>query len=263
MYAINDLRAAFGNLSGWSYLAAKRIQLENRRTRLGSLWIILSFGLTAAGIGLLMSQLQGRVISTHVPYVMFGFAAWNFIQTSITAGCSVMVTSKPYLLQMKTARSVFPLSLAVRNSYLLGLQTITAAAVSATLGWRPTLDVLWIFPAMALYVVLAFSVGLMLGLVCARLRDLARLIEAAMRLAFFFTPVIWIAGTRDAAASGFLHFLMTWNPLAYVLQTFRAGLLGTAPEALDWYVTGVLAGVSVLFAAAALQMMGRRVTYWL
>jgi homopolymeric O-antigen transport system permease protein len=263
MYAISDLRAALTNFGGWSYLAAKRIQLENRRTLLGSFWIILSFALTAAGIGFLMSQLQGRAISTHVPYVMFGFAAWNFIQTSVTAGCNVMVTSKPYLLQMKTARSVFPLSLTVRNSYFLLLHSITAAVISAALGWRPSLDVFWVLPAIALYMILGFSVGLTFGLVCSRLRDLGRLIEATMRLAFFFTPVIWIIGTRDAGASGFLNFLITWNPLSYVLQTFRNGLLGIPPSALDWGVTSALAGVSILLAAAALQTMGRRVTYWL
>lgn len=264
MYAINDLRAAFGNLSGWSYLAAKRIQLENRRTWIGTAWVVLAFGLTSAGIGVIMAQLQGLSFMVHVPYVMFGFAAWNFIQNSVIAGCNVMVNAKPYLLQMKTARSVFPLSLTLRNLYLLILHALTAFTVSAVIGWRPTFDGFWALGAIVLYLPFGFAVGLMLGLVCARFRDIARLVESVMRLAFFFTPVIWVFGTRNSDDSeGVLAFLMKWNPFTYMLQTFRSGLIGEAPRLLDWAVTAGAASISAIIAVIALQALGRRVTYWL
>lgn len=263
IYAIDDLRSAFRNLGGWSYLAAKRIQLENRRTLIGTTWVVLSFGIVATGIGALMSQLQNRPMDEHVTYVVFSFAIWNFIQNSVVAGCNVMVTAKPYLLQMRTARTVFPLSLTLRNLYLLGLNLLTAAVVAAVFGWRPGAEALWAIPALSLLVLLGFFASVFLGIVCARLRDLTRLVEAIMRFAFFFTPVIWVAGTRDAAASGLLSLLMTWNPLAYLISAMRDGMLGARPEAIDWYVMAGLTAAAAVCAFAALQFMGRRVTYWL
>lgn len=263
-YAITDLRSALRNLSGWSYLAAKRIQLENRRTLLGSLWIILGFGVPIFGIAILMAQLQGRPFAEHVPYVMFGFAGWNFIAGSVTAGCNVMLQAKPYLLQMKVARSVFPLSLTLRNFYLLILQFLTAAIVVSFLGWRPSVQAGFAILAILLYLPTSFFTGLLLGMLCVQFRDLGRLVEALIRLMFFFTPVIWAPGTRDAAMqSSFLHFLATWNPFAYALRAFRSGLLGEVPSSMDWMITASISLILIFSGLLALQFLGRRVTYWL
>lgn len=263
MYAIDDLGRAFSNLRGWSYLASKQLQLEHRRTWIGSTWIVLAFALTSLGIGILMSQLQGRAISEHVPYVMFGFAGWNFISAAVIGGCNIMVNSKPYLLQMPTPRSVFVLSMILRNFYLLILQLLTAASVAFALGWRPDLNVFWAAPAIVVYAFTGFWVALLLGMICARFRDLSRLIESVMRLAFFFTPIIWQADSGRGQAEGFMGFLMTWNPFTYVLLAFRDGLLGLEPQPVNWIVSGAIALTAGLAGFIALNALGRRVTYWL
>ena len=263
MYAFEDLREAFSNLRGWSYLAVKRIQLEHRRTWIGSAWIVLAFAITSAGIGALLAQLQGRPMTEHVPYVMFGFAAWNFISASITGGCAVMVNAKPFLLQMPTPRSVFVLSATLRNLYLLLIQLFTAACVSLLFGWRPDISNLWVVPAVLIYILAAFGTVTFLGLVCARARDLGQLVESVMRLSFFFTPIIWAPGARLAGDGGLISFMMTWNPFTYVLLAFRDGLLGQSPDPLNWAIMLALTAVLLLVGLIALQTAGRRVTYWL
>lgn len=263
MYAISDLGRAFSNLRGWSYLARKRMQLEHRRTWIGSAWIVLTFVLTSFGIGLLMSQLQARPFEDHVPYVMFGFAAFNFISAAVTGGANVMINSKPYLLQMPTPRSVFVLSMVLKNFYTLLLQFLGACVVSAALGWRPDIFVLWLLPAIAVYAFTAFWVAMTLGLLCARLRDLGRAIEAVMRLTFFFTPIIWHAESARGSSSGVVGFIMEWNPFAYVLLAFRDGLLGKAPDPVNWLVLLSISAFVTLIGFFALNVFGRRVTYWL
>lgn len=263
LYAIEDVRAAFHNFSGWSYLAAKRIQLENRRTLLGTAWVVLAYALTAVGIGVLMAQLQARPMNEHVPYVMFGFAAWTFVLNSVVGGCTVMANAKPYLLQMPTPRTVFPLSMTLRNIYLLMIHLLTAVIVSLCWGWRPSIEALWVLPGLLLLTIIGFAATLFFGLICIRLRDLTRLIEAVMRFAFFFTPIIWVSGARDAHSGGLLLFLMTWNPLTYLLEIVRDGMLGAAPDPLAWQVALAVAFFGSVLALTALQLFGRRVTYWL
>jgi ABC-type polysaccharide/polyol phosphate export permease len=263
MYAMADVGAALSNLRGWSYLASKQIQLEHRRTWIGSGWIVIAFALTSAGIGVLMAQLQGRPITQHVPYVMFGFAAWNFISSAVTGGCNVMVNAKPYLLQMRTPRSVFVLSMTLRNFYLLIIQLATATVVSLLLGWRPDLAAFWVLPAILVYAIAGFGTATFLGLVGARFRDISRLVEAVMRLTFFFTPIIWTADSGRGGAGGLIGFLMDWNPFTYVLETFRSGLLGEQPGLLNWAVTLGISGALLVAGLIALQVSGRRVTYWL
>lgn len=263
MYAISDLYRAFLNLRGWSYLARKRLQIEYRRTWIGSAWILVTFTLTSFGIGALMAQLQGHSLAEHIPYVMFGFAGFNFISGAITGGANAMLLAKPFLLQMPTPRSAFTLSLVLKNFYLFGLQLIAAALVSSLLGWRPSLMAFWMLPALATYVFTAFWVTTALGLVCARIRDVGRLLESGMRLAFFFTPIIWLPESSRGHQDGLIGAIMQWNPISYALLAFRDGLLGYPPTLINWIVLlSIACGFSVI-GFIALNVFGRRLTYWL
>jgi len=175
MYAIDDLKAMANNLSGWSYIAVKQLQLEHRRTFLGTAWIVLAYAATSVGIGVVMAQLQGIPIRQHVPYVMFGFVAWNFIQQALVAGCNVYVNAKPYLLQMPTPRSVFAVSLTLRGFYLLLIQFATAMVISALLGWRPGPTFFWALLALPIFFVTSMGGVMMLGMICTRFRDICLL----------------------------------------------------------------------------------------
>lgn len=257
------MAAAFPRLRIWAYLAFKQIQFEHRRSILGSAWIVLSYALTAAGIGFLMTQLQGRAVQDHVPHVMFGLAIWNFISSAVFAGADSMVNARAYLLQMKLPRSMFVLSILLRLSYLLGIQLVTAFVICFAFGWRPSVEMIWALPAFALYLVAGFGVALTLGLISARIRDVSTLSGAVMRLSFFFTPIIWTVGGSRDEADGFIGFLVRWNPFSYVLDTLRDGLLGFPPDPVNWIVTGTIAVVLLITGIVTLERMGRRVTYWL
>jgi len=263
LYVLDDVGAALSNFRGWSYLARKQIELEHRRTWIGSAWIMLAFGMTSAGIGVLMSELQGLSFQTHVPYVLFGFVAWNFISTAVTGGCNTIINAKSYLLQMPTARSVFVMSAVLRNFYLMLIQLFTSLLIAAAFGWRPNMLALMVIPAMTLFFFAAFGSAMLLGLICARFRDLGRLIEAAMRLSFFFTPIIWTAESGRGTIGGLIGAIMTWNPFAYILRIFRDGLLGFTPDPIAWAVTAAISVVLLGGGVIALQLAGRRVTYWL
>jgi len=262
MYAWRDFSSAFASIRSWSYLAAKQLQFDHRRTVLGSLWIVLAFGFTSASIAALIAALTGQPLNDHVPYVMFGFAAWNFVSGVLTEGCGVLTRGRAYLLQMPLPRLVFAISLVLRRGMLMLIHLATAAGVSVFFGWRPELDLLWALAAAPIYFIAAVGAAGTLGLITAMIRDIGELVSAAMRLAFFFTPIIWLPGARDTNHP-LIEFVVTWNPFAYVLEVFRSPALGAAPEPMAWAVTGGLALFALVLGAAALEIWGKRITYWL
>jgi ABC-type polysaccharide/polyol phosphate export permease len=263
MYAWRDFSSAFGNIRSWSYLAAKQLQFDHRRTVLGSLWIVFAFALTAGSIGALLGALQGRPLDEHVPYVMFGFTAWNFVSGVVTEGCNVLTKSRAYLLQMPLPRTVFVISMVLRRGMLMLIHAVTSVAVCALFfGWRPSVELIWLPAALAIYFVAGVGVATALGMIVAMLRDIGELVAAVMRLAFFFTPIIWLPGARDTNHP-LIEFVVTWNPFAYVLEVFRSPALGAAPEPMAWAVTGGLALFALVLGAAALEIWGKRITYWL
>lgn len=266
LYAIRDIAGAARNLRAWSYLAAKQLQMDYRRNLLGSAWIFIGFAITAGGIGWLIAQLQGRELSDHIPYVAFAFVAWNFIQSIVGESSIALTRNRALLLQAPMERSVFAFSLSLKKFYLMALQLITACAVAAVFGWRPSATLFLLIPAFAVFAYAAVGTALLLSVVGAVLRDLNELLSAVMRLAFFFTPIIWVAESRfdgERAELEVLSTVVAFNPFSYFIELIRGPALGTAPDVLTWVVTIGLSTVIFLLGLISLQIFGRRLVFWL
>lgn len=267
MYALKDCRDMAMSVERWAYLGVKRLQLEHRRAVVGSLWIILGFSFTTIGIGYLLAKLLGIPPEIHVPYVAFGFAVWNFIQSAMLAGCSVFTSNRAIILQAPTPRGGFVLILLVRIGVLMLANLATAAVIAAFFGWRPSLVALEAVPALMMLFLTGYGVVMALGMLCARMPDLTELIASIMRLAFFLTPIIWTLDRRAVFGGvegemNFLQILYTYNPFTYFLTIVRDPLLGTASAPFDWVVSVALCLVALISGFLALQFLGRRVAFW-
>ena len=272
MLVVDDLTASTRSFRSWAYFGLKKLQLDNRRTFLGSGWLVLSFALTVLGVGLLMSELQGLVFREHVRYVALGFACWNFISAAIVSGCSVFLNNRSFLLQLRLPKTAFVHALMVRLSFILILQMLTAIAIALFFGWRPTMTALEALPALLFYILSGYGVALMLGCITTRFQDIAELTSSFIRIAFFFTPVIWLAERRAARFTGepvpegefsVMSFLFTWNPFAHYIEVVRGPLMGVTPSLISMIVVGASTLILVGLGLLAFQMSGRRLNYWL
>ena len=105
----------------------------------------------------------------------------------------------------------------------------------------------------------AVWVGLLLGTLCARFRDLPQIIANLVQIAFFVTPVIY----RPDAVSGRLWAVTHLNPFASFTALLRDPFLGQAPEATHFVMAAVVAlgGFAATFLFFA--RFRARVVYWL
>lgn len=265
MYAMNDIRGAAKNLRAWSFLAAKQLQIEYRRNLLGVTWIFLSFALSAGGIGWLLAQLQSRSVMEHVPFVAFGFVAWNFIHTMTTESGPLFSRNRALLLQAPMERSVLVFSLVLKKFYLMLLQLLTACLLAFAVGWTPSLDALMVIPALIVLLIAAVGTTLLLAVLGVVVRDLSELLNAVMRLAFFFTPIIWSLEARfgsDDLGRNILAQIVAYNPFTYMIEILRAPLLGEPIAALTWVIAGSISTLLCILGITALQIYGRRLVFW-
>lgn len=269
MYAFNDIRAALTGFPAWAFIGAKRLQLEYRRTIVGSLWLVLGFGFTTTGIAVLLAQLQGLPLATHVPYVAFGFAIWNFISSTVTNGAVVFQQNRAMLLQLPLPRTAFVIAHVVKNLLLFAINLATALAIALMFGWRPGPEVLVLIPALLLCIPAAFAATILMGVFATRIPDIGELVASIMRLGFFLTPIFWRVDAPSARFPGaeapldILGFMMIWNPFTHFLEIMRDPLLGEASSLLNWQVACGLTFVLTIAAFISLQLAGRRITYWL
>jgi ABC-2 type transport system permease protein/lipopolysaccharide transport system permease protein len=114
-------------------------------------------------------------------------------------------------------------------------------------------------PALALILLNGVWLGMLLGLINARFRDLGQLIPNAMRLIFFVTPVLWHA----ESASGARRIFVDFNPAYYFVEILRAPLLGQVPSPMIW---AVVVGFTVVGWAIALPVYAswrRQIALWI
>lgn len=273
MYAIDDLIAAVRNGRSLAYWAAKKIQLESRRTHLGMLWVVLSFGISATGIAVVISELTGRSLVDHVPYVLFGFSAWNFISNCVVSGGAVFFSNRAMILQLPMPRFSFVFTLLFKNLYILIIQVVAASAIALLFGWRPSMIVWQVIPAFMLYFLTGIGAITVLGMVSTWMRDLSEVVGSVMRLAFFFTPVIWVYEERSnrllsgaaegEVSSSFMAWLTAFNPFSHFLAILREPMLGQAAPIEHWWVAAGICGILGFCALGLVQLGGRRVAYWL
>ena len=114
--------------------------------------------------------------------------------------------------------------------------------------------------ALGLLAINGIAVGLWLGPLVARYRDVGQIVNSLCVSSSSSHPVFWV--TTDVSNAQ-LGCPAGWNPLAYFLEFFRGPLLG------EWPTTAVVVGtlvVTVLNGLIALVHFSHtrdRLAYWL
>jgi len=123
-----------------------------------------------------------------------------------------------------------------------------------SLSWSALL----VIPAFLLLLVNAHALGLALGLICTRFRDVTQIVSSVMQMLMFLTPVFWLPESLPGRAQYIL-----WNPLAQMLELLRKPLMGGVAEAHNWL--GILGWTAAILIVSGLLFAKyrRRVVYWL
>ena len=242
----------------WWTLAWFDIVLRYRRSMLGPLWLTLSMGAMIGGMGPLYSSLFDTELSKFFPHLALGIIFWTFFSSMVNDSCNAFISSGNYLKQ-----GYFPISLFVwrsmsRNLIQFGHQIVLYVPVALWAGVSLKMDALLFVPAFLLLLINAHALGLALGLVCTRYRDVAQIITSVMQMLMFLTPVFWLPESLPDRAQYVL-----WNPFAQMLDLLRAPLMGGVSDTHNW--TGILIWtvVNIIASAWLFSKYRRRVVYWL
>jgi ABC-type polysaccharide/polyol phosphate export permease len=112
--------------------------------------------------------------------------------------------------------------------------------------------------AVACVVVNGFSVGLWLGAFSARYRDISASIPIFIQIATFLSPIFWspkLLGDRD--------WIINYNPIAWMIETFRSPILGGSVQFRLWIWLAVFTIANLFFGVTVLSRVRNKISYWL
>jgi ABC-2 type transport system permease protein/lipopolysaccharide transport system permease protein len=117
---------------------------------------------------------------------------------------------------------------------------------------------LLVIPGLFLVCLNGLWVGMLLGPLCARFRDIPPVVSTIVQMMFLLTPILW----RPEQVPG-RAFLVVFNPFYYFISLIREPLLGNAPTAFVWTVALVITALGFSLAIPFYSRFRDRIVYWL
>jgi lipopolysaccharide transport system permease protein len=255
--ALADL---WDGLSQWRLaLALARLDLRNRYrgSVLGPLWMSLSSLIMLLGLGVLYGALFKLKLSDYLPHLTVSLIVWQWIAGFINDSCTTLTSAEGVIRQMRLPYTLHALRVAFRNSFVAAHSLPLIPLVFLVFGHLPGPEAFLAIPGFVLIGINMVAAGLLLGMVCARFRDIPPIVANAVQLAFFVTPILW-----KPELLGNATMWMAFNPFYALLETVRGPLVEGGGPPLAWLAAVFYTAVNVALAGLLFARFRARIAFW-
>lgn len=253
-----DLRAGLRNWRLWTTLAWHSLHQRYRRTWIGMGWVSLSFALFALVKVVVFGPFSGMPIAEFAAFLVLGFMAFRFVANTVTGGAGLFIGAQSWIKSEPLPLSVHIYKLITTNFIIMGFAAIPALAVCV---WAGALHInaLYSLPFILLaYALNGVWIGLVMGILCARYRDVMHFTSTVMQVLYFATPILWVPPETGLRAQVALY-----NPVTHFIDVLRLPMLdGTIPW-LSWAVVGSVTLMGLLVGSIVWARQHKRLVFWL
>jgi ABC-type polysaccharide/polyol phosphate export permease len=228
-------------------LVAKDLKLKYRGSVLGFVWSLVSPLLMLGVYTLAFKYIiyRGNTPEGFVFLLLLGILAWNFFVGSLVMSTGAIVDNAGLLKSVLFPRAVLPISSVLFNFAQYVLTVAVLIPVMVVIYRVPVTPLVVLYP-LFLFVQLVFVTGLALALsaAAAHLRDTRHLLDIALQVLFWTTPIVWPLTLVDAS----WHPLVLLSPMSpFVVAYQRVLYYGTWPGA-------QVTAVAIVYAFGALAI---------
>lgn len=242
----------------WSSWALADIKKTYRRSVIGPFWQSLNLAVTIVGLGLVFSWLWRMEIRELLPYLCAGLILWTLLTGMVNEGCHVFIAEAGTIKSINLPLPTYVFRLVSRH-YLIFLHNIVVYVPVAIYYDIPFgFETLLVIPGLAIYAVNGVWVGLLLGLLSARFRDVPLVVQNFMQLCFFITPIFW-----KVEALGSMQIVAHLNIFFHYIDIVRLPMLGHAPLLKTWLIVLGVTAIGSLISLFFFARFRRRSVGWL
>ena len=234
----------------WAF-GFRDLKVRYRQTAVGLAWAIIQPLMTVVVFGVLIHWLRGSASDGAVPYVvtsLCGMVPWQFFAAATSQATLSIALNSHLIKKVYFPRVILPLSAFVPASVDFLVAFAMLAAVMLFYGILPGWGVLLLPLLMVATVAIAFTFALWLSALNGIYRDVQFAVPFALQLGMMISPVVYETGAVVPAKWQALYYL---NPLAGLLQCYRAVLLGSPLPAIGSLALSALAMLVLLITGMA------------
>jgi len=221
-----DLRAVWQNHELLWQLVVRELKLRYKQAALGVAWAILQPLFTVLVFTVIFG-IFARFPSGGMPYSVFaltGILPWTYFAEAVRRSATGLVTNSELVRKVYFPRLVIPLAGVGSPLADFGFGLLLLLPLMAWHGVAPTWSLLtvpfWLLAMLAL----ALAIGLWLGPLNVRYRDIMHTLPFITQIWMFATPIAYPLSMIPAK----WRALYSLNPMVGIIEGFRWSLVGTA-----------------------------------
>lgn len=232
-----------------------------KQTILGPIWFFVQPVITIFFYTVIFGKLAG-IPTDDVPRPLFylaGTIIWNYFSDCLTKTSSVFRDNAAVMGKVYFPRLIMPLSIVMSNLVRFSVQFILFLILLAWFGFKgshiaPNFYLL-LFPLLILLIAAqGLGLGMMISAVTTKYRDLAFVVSFGVPLLMYATTVIYPLSEVQVKYPAY-SWLVTYNPVTAVIETFRYGFLGKG--SFSWYLLGYNCVITSLILAAGVIIFNK------
>jgi ABC-2 type transport system permease protein len=203
------------------HLTRSDIKVKYKNSALGLLWSMVSPLMQLAIFWLVFGFILKNGYPHFVVFLFAGLIAWNFFSGSLNTATGIIVERAGIVKKVAFPREILPLSTVGAQIFYFSMQAVAMAVILVLLQSAPDWGLLWLLiPAMAALLVLASGLSVLFSALNVRLRDMRHLIEVAMQLWFWLTPIVYPYEKLAPHLHGW-SWLYLCNPMTPIVLSFQ------------------------------------------
>ena len=228
-------------------LAPRELRVRYRQSVLDILWALISPIVILIVYGLVLTQ-SFDVEGTCGPYLSSawtGLVIWTFFATALGTAVYSLIASSDMITKVYFPREALPLAMVGSATADLAIGMVTVLVVLLVQGVRPGLSAVTAVLPLLVAVIWTAAASVLAGVLAAFVRDTVHLVQLALRVGFFATPVMYEANFLPSQ----LQWTASVNPLAVSITGLREALLCNTVPDIPLQVAQIGAGALVLAGA--------------
>lgn len=190
---------------------------------LGYLWSLARPFALFGVIYLVFSEFAklGDKVPHYAVYILFSIVLFTFFTEIAGGSVQSLVARENLLRKVRFPRLVIPLSIVLVALFNVGMTMVAVIVFALASGVYPTWSWLELPVLVAVLLVFAAGIGMLLGALFVRFRDIAPIWDVVQQSLFYASPVLYVATmVPDRYQRAYLA-----NPIASVLTEMRHAMI--------------------------------------
>jgi len=234
----------------WSYrelfyfFAWRDIKIRYKQTIFEIAWAVMQPFIAMVVFTVVFGRLA-NMPSDNITYPIFVYAGlllWNVFSSSLNDSSQSLIRNVNIITKVYVPRIIAPAASIIVSLVDFLFASLVFGGIMLYYGFIPHFQGLLFLPLLLLITIFtSLGLGWFFAAINVKYRDVRYALPFFIQLLIFVTPVIYPISIVPQKYQWFLAL----NPMTGVIETFKAGFLGTT--LIDWPTLGISAVVSIIF----------------